>query len=89
MSSSSKVAAMVATYPYQVVRSRLQVRTDSKFSYSGVLDVISKTTRNEGLWAFYRGIVPSTLRVLPGTCITFLTYERVIGWLKANKTNQA
>ena len=85
MSSSSKVAAMLATYPYQVVRSRLQVRTDSNFSYSGVLDVIRKTARNEGLWAFYRGIVPSTLRVLPGTCITFLTYERVIAWLKANK----
>jgi solute carrier family 25 folate transporter 32 len=85
MSSTSKTAAMLATYPYQVVRSRLQVRIDTKFSYSGVLDVIRRTARNEGLWAFYRGIVPSTLRVLPGTCITFLTYERVVGWLKANK----
>lgn len=82
MSSSSKVAAMAATYPYQVVRSRLQVRADSHFSYAGPIDVIRKTARNEGFWAFYRGIVPSTLRVLPGTCITFVTYEAVIDWLK-------
>ena len=85
MSSSSKVAAMLATYPYQVVRSRLQVRANTQFSYSGVVDVISKTARKEGVWAFYRGIVPSTLRVLPGTCITFLTYETVIAWLKDSK----
>lgn len=86
MSSSSKIASMLATYPYQVVRSRLQVRSSStaNFSYSGVVDVIKQAVRNEGLWAFYRGIVPSTLRVLPGTCFTFVTYEKVIHWLKEN-----
>lgn len=42
MAALSKIFAVATTYPYQVVRARLQ---DQHNSYSGVLDVIRRTWR--------------------------------------------
>lgn len=42
MAAVSKIFAVVATYPYQVVRARLQ---DQHNTYSGVFDVIRRTWR--------------------------------------------
>ena len=41
-----------------------------------------RTWRHEGLRAFYRGLWPSAIRVLPGTCVTFVVYENIAGWLR-------
>ncbi|XP_060099329.1 mitochondrial folate transporter/carrier isoform X2 [Heteronotia binoei] len=74
MAALSKIFAVSATYPYQVVRARLQ---DQHNKYSGVVDVICRTWRTEGVHGFYKGIVPNVLRVTPACCITFVVYEKV------------
>ncbi|XP_071854011.1 solute carrier family 25 member 32-like isoform X2 [Apostichopus japonicus] len=74
----SKMFAVVTTYPYQVVRSRLQ---DQHSQYRGVWDTIVKTFRYEGLPGFYKGMVPNLLRVTPACCITFLVYEKLSHYL--------
>jgi len=76
MAALSKVFAVVTTYPYQVVRSRLQ-DSISPQKYDGVVDVFKKTWRFEGVLGFYKGLVPTLLRVTPACCITFLVYENV------------
>lgn len=42
MAALSKIFAVVSTYPYQVIRARLQ---DQHTSYKGVLDVVQRTWR--------------------------------------------
>ncbi|KAG0330483.1 hypothetical protein BGZ99_003054 [Dissophora globulifera] len=84
MAASSKVAATVVTYPYQVLRSRLQMMSNpqSGVVYTGVMDCIRKIKRAEGMLGFYKGVAPNVIRVLPGTCITFLVYETVSAWCR-------
>lgn len=70
----SKLFAAGTTYPYQVVRARLQ---DQHRQYKGFLDVVFQTWRNEKFRGFYKGLTPSLLRVVPATAITFVVYENV------------
>ncbi|XP_034980437.2 mitochondrial folate transporter/carrier [Zootoca vivipara] len=74
MAALSKIFAVSTTYPYQVVRARLQ---DQHNRYSGLVDVIRRTWRKEGVHGFYKGIIPNVLRVTPACCITFVVYEKV------------
>ena len=68
----SKIVAAVVTYPYQVVRARLQ---DTQSAYSGAVDCVRKTWRYEGVRGMYRGFAPALLHVVPNVCIVFPVYE--------------
>lgn len=83
MSTSSKVLAMISTYPYQVIRSRAQL--PGVYGQS-IKSILLNTWKTEGIVGFYKGIVPSIYRTIPGTALTFLIYENVIHLL--NKPNR-
>ncbi|XP_012558680.2 solute carrier family 25 member 32 isoform X1 [Hydra vulgaris] len=83
MAASSKFIAVTITYPYQVLRSRMQ-DTLMQDKYNGVADVFIKIYRNEGITGFYKGLVPSVIRVTPACCITFLVYENISHYLLPN-----
>jgi len=74
----SKLVAALTTYPYQVIRARLQ---DHQKDYTGSLDCIHKTFSREGLGGFYKGLSPNLLRVVPATMITFVVYENISHFL--------
>lgn len=79
MSMSSKITAIGVTYPYQVVRSRIQ---DDALSarFPDIPTTIRRTWWQEGFRGFYRGLGANLVRVLPGTCVTFVVYEN-LAWL--------
>ena len=39
--------------------------------------------RNEGARGFYKGLGTNALRILPGTCTTFVVYENLVWGFRA------
>ncbi|OWT38459.1 solute carrier family 25 (mitochondrial folate transporter), member 32 [Cryptococcus neoformans Bt1] len=78
-SGSSKLVAIALTYPYQVIRARIQNFTPTPaVPKLTIPSVISSVWRNEGALALYKGLGTNALRILPGTCTTFVVYENLV-----------
>jgi solute carrier family 25 folate transporter 32 len=75
--AASKVLATLATYPYQVAKSRLQQRFAGAPAYAGLLDCAAKIARREGARGFYKGFAANLLRVAPQSALTLVVYEAV------------
>eukprot|EP00603_Paraphysomonas_imperforata_P008723 CAMPEP_0114437116 /NCGR_PEP_ID=MMETSP0103-20121206/13832_1 /TAXON_ID=37642 ORGANISM="Paraphysomonas imperforata, Strain PA2" /NCGR_SAMPLE_ID=MMETSP0103 /ASSEMBLY_ACC=CAM_ASM_000201 /LENGTH=334 /DNA_ID=CAMNT_0001607467 /DNA_START=113 /DNA_END=1116 /DNA_ORIENTATION=+ len=89
---TSKIVASTLTYPYQVIKSRLQQRGELRPvaqssgevimvpqpKYSGVIHCASQILRGEGLRGFFRGLVPNCMKVAPSAAVTFLVYEETL-----------
>jgi solute carrier family 25 folate transporter 32 len=133
-SGTSKLVAIALTYPYQVVRARIQnagpaplgasVPTSATSIASSATPLLPSATsqpripsqlyntptptpntptsikptsptkisipaisraiwRNEGLKGFYKGLGTNALRILPGTCTTFVVYENLVWGFRA------
>jgi solute carrier family 25 folate transporter 32 len=83
MSGFAKVFAGTATYPYQVVRRRLQTYHSEERFGRGIRGVATRIWREDGFRGFYRGLGPNIVKVLPSTWATFLVYENVKYYLSA------
>ncbi|BBN01553.1 solute carrier family 25 (mitochondrial folate transporter), member 32 [Marchantia polymorpha subsp. ruderalis] len=84
LGAASKIFALFCTYPYSVVRSRIQQRPDDKgvASYVGGWQALKKTFRYEGVRGLYKGLSPALIRTVPSSSITFVVYESVLKFLK-------
>ena len=77
-SSVSKVLAVVLTYPFQLVKARLQ---DQHQNYKSLWDVVVRTYRHERFYGFYKGLIPCLVRVTPAASVTFIVYENMLLFL--------
>ena len=81
-SSVSKLVASSATYPLEVVRTRLHVqKSDGPQLYGSVFGALARIAKDEGVAGVYAGIGTNLLRVVPACAVTFVTFELVLGYL--------
>ncbi|ODV76655.1 mitochondrial carrier [Suhomyces tanzawaensis NRRL Y-17324] len=78
------IASVVTTYPLDLVRARITIKTASLSKLNkgktvrppGVVETLKEVYRTEGgFTALYRGMVPTTLGVAPYVAINFALYE--------------
>ncbi|KAK4526452.1 hypothetical protein GAYE_SCF24G4368 [Galdieria yellowstonensis] len=75
-SGVSSLLSSMTVYPLEVIRSRIQVQdAQTRNSYRGIVDCISKMLRQEGVLAFYKGMGTSLLRTVPSGIISLSSYE--------------
>ncbi|OMO56963.1 Endoplasmic reticulum-adenine nucleotide transporter [Corchorus capsularis] len=89
LGGSSKIAAILLTYPFQVCILAIIQRPSSEGipKYMNSWHVVKETARFEGLRGFYKGITPNLLKNVPASSITFIVYENVLKLLRRLRKN--
>lgn len=78
---TSKIIASVTTFPYQLIKTRMQVRDLHFHRHASMRETVRSVYRTEGLQGFYRGVVPATVRTIPHAALMFSSYETIRSWL--------
>ncbi|XP_034473810.1 mitochondrial 2-oxodicarboxylate carrier [Drosophila innubila] len=78
---ASSIAEVSLLLPLDVVKTRLQLQTNAvvkgQSHYRGVFDAFAKIYRQEGITAFWRGIIPPLLIDTPRRAVKFMVFEQL------------
>ncbi|KAM7443478.1 hypothetical protein ABFA07_007792 [Porites harrisoni] len=71
--SMAGITAALFTYPLDLIRARLAITQKNR--YKGLMNIITKIYIEEGIIAYYKGLLPTVLGIMPYAGISFFTYE--------------
>lgn len=92
------MTASIATYPHEVVRTRLQTQRRPLLDESssdgmvkshprgGIIYTTRKLIRKEGWASLYKGLSINLIRTVPNSAVTMLTYELLMRYLSTIRT---
>ena len=82
--SASGAAATLATYPLDLLRTRLAAQGEPKV-YKGMFHAASTIVRKKGVSGLYAGLVPTLVQILPYAGVQFLAYDGLRSAVVASK----
>lgn len=73
----SGMSAVSITYPTDLIRRRMQLRGfDSSVPvYANIKDAIIKIYKQEGIQGFYKGLLPTYMKIFPASAIQFMCMD--------------
>jgi solute carrier family 25 folate transporter 32 len=77
----AKSAASICTYPFELVRTRLQDQRGAG-AYEGIADCFRKIWASGGVRGIYTGFGANLVRTLPATAAMFYSYEHVVRFIR-------
>ncbi|KAI8997510.1 mitochondrial carrier domain-containing protein [Pilobolus umbonatus] len=80
MGAISKLCATAITYPYIVIKSRMQVSQKNDEKYDSILDGFKKIIANEGIPGLYKGISSKIVQSVLTAAFLFLAKEVLFDW---------
>ncbi|ORY02003.1 mitochondrial carrier [Basidiobolus meristosporus CBS 931.73] len=83
----SGTVGATSVYPLNLVRTRLMAQgtPGHPYTYDGVMDVVKRTYTREGITGFYRGLVPTLIKVIPAVSISYVVYEKTRRFIDSNE----
>jgi hypothetical protein len=79
-SAAAKLIAAAATYPHEVLRTRMREHTTGgQRRYRGVLQSTRLILAEEGLRGLYGGMGVHMVRTVPNAAILLMVVERIVG----------
>lgn len=68
-------SATVASFPFDVVRTRLVAQSEQNKLYRNVASAFKYIIKNESIFVFYRGLLPTFIQVAPHAGVQFMSYK--------------
>lgn len=93
MGATAKIIASTTTYPLQVVKARMQQRSQFveltsdgnvrvvKRDVAGIFETSKRIWQKEGFIGYFKGCIPNAVRVAPSAAVTFVVYEFAMDFL--------